>query len=154
MSRAGWSGGKFSAVKLWKSSSISGPSETVKPIRAKMSIISFLTTESGCRVPSGASTGKVRSRPDAVFSVVLSIASFKATIFSCTAFFKPLISCPTSLRSSGGTDLKSANRAGISPFLLKNLIRNASNASILSALNALTSSKYCVIFSFIIPKFQ
>ena len=42
MSRAGWPGGKLSAVKLWKSSSTSGPSATVKPISAKMAVISSM----------------------------------------------------------------------------------------------------------------
>jgi len=51
MSRAGWCSGRFKAVKLCQSSSISGPSEIVKPIWLKMSIILFLTTESGCLFP-------------------------------------------------------------------------------------------------------
>ena len=41
--RAGCLGGKFSAVKLWKSSSMSGPSATAKPMSAKMAMISSIT---------------------------------------------------------------------------------------------------------------
>ncbi len=51
MSRAGWCSGRFKAVKLCQSSSISGPSEIVKPIWLKMSMILFLTIESGCLFP-------------------------------------------------------------------------------------------------------
>ena len=47
MSLAGWYSGKFKAVKLCQSSSISGPSETVKPIRLKTSIILFFTKDIG-----------------------------------------------------------------------------------------------------------
>jgi hypothetical protein len=39
MSRAGWYSGRFRAVKLCQSSSISGPSDTLKPIVEKISII-------------------------------------------------------------------------------------------------------------------
>jgi hypothetical protein len=41
ISRAGWYSGKFNAVKLCQSSSISGPSDTLKPILEKISIIWF-----------------------------------------------------------------------------------------------------------------
>ena len=48
ISRAGWRGGKLRPVKLWKSSSMSGPSATAKPISAKMAIISSITCMVGC----------------------------------------------------------------------------------------------------------
>ncbi len=47
MSRAGCSGGKLSALKLCQSSSISGPSDTTKPTRLNISIISRRISESG-----------------------------------------------------------------------------------------------------------
>ena len=55
MSRAGWSSAKLSAENTCQSSSISGPSAMLNPRRAKMSMISLRTMESGWRVPS--STG-------------------------------------------------------------------------------------------------
>ena len=45
MSRAGCSGGKFRDSNTCQSSSISGPSATVKPMRENISMISFLTRE-------------------------------------------------------------------------------------------------------------
>ena len=52
MSRAGWSSAKFIEENTCQSSSTSGPSARAKPMRAKMSMISFFTMESGWRVPS------------------------------------------------------------------------------------------------------
>ena len=150
MSRAGCSSGKFRAVKLWKSSSISGPSETVNPMREKMSMISLRTMESGWRVPRGAVAGSVRSKPLPSPPVCWSRRSFNATILFCTDCFSTLIICPSSRRCSGGTDLKSAKSAGIIPFLLKNLIRKASSCSVLSAEKASTSFNNAFILSFMV----
>ena len=62
ISRAGCLGGKFSAVKLWKSSSMSGPSATAKPMSAKMAIISSITCMVGCTAPlRRGGGGRVRS---------------------------------------------------------------------------------------------
>ena len=52
MSRAGCSCGKFKAVKLCQSSPISGPSDKLKPMRPKISTISFFTNDKGCLLPS------------------------------------------------------------------------------------------------------
>lgn len=55
-------GGKFKAVKLCQSSSISGPDETLNPIFENMSIISFRTAVIGCELPKGANPeGSVKS---------------------------------------------------------------------------------------------
>ena len=54
ISRAGCLGGKFSAVKLWKSSSMSGPSATEKPMSAKMETISSMVCMVGCTAPLAA----------------------------------------------------------------------------------------------------
>ena len=43
--------GRLRAVKLCQSSSISGPSEILKPIWVNISIILFLTIDRGCRLP-------------------------------------------------------------------------------------------------------
>src|SRR5471030_2379391 len=51
ISRAGWRGGKLSAEKLWKSSSMSGPSATLKPISANTATISSITCSVGCTEP-------------------------------------------------------------------------------------------------------
>ncbi len=62
MSLAGWCSGKFKAVKLCQSSSISGPSETLKPILEKISMIWFFTMDIGCLAPNSSdSPGRVRS---------------------------------------------------------------------------------------------
>ena len=52
MSRAGWSSAKFIDEYTCQSSSISGPSASVKPRREKISTISFFTMVSGWRVPN------------------------------------------------------------------------------------------------------
>ena len=64
ISRAGCFGGKLRAVKLWKSSSMSGPSATAKPISAKMAIISSMTCMVGWTQPlrrGGAGQGQVHA---------------------------------------------------------------------------------------------
>src|SRR5262249_34593132 len=50
-SRAGWSGGKLSPPKLWKSSSTSGPSATENPMETKMSTRSSSVCRRGWRCP-------------------------------------------------------------------------------------------------------
>ena len=67
ISRAGCLGGKFRAVKLWKSSSMSGPSATAKPISAKMAIISSRVRSVGWSEPlRRGGAGRVRSRASAL----------------------------------------------------------------------------------------
>ena len=51
ISLAGWFSGKFNAVKLYQSSSISGPSSMLNPISLKILIILFLTILRGCSDP-------------------------------------------------------------------------------------------------------
>lgn len=65
ISLAGCSKGKLSALKTCQSSSISGPSEIVKPSLLKIETISFLTKLIGCLEPSlYASPGKDKSLPE------------------------------------------------------------------------------------------
>ena len=81
MSLAGCSFGKFNAEKLCQSSSISGPSETLKPILEKMSMISFRTIEMGWREPSvRSSAGLEMSKFDFV-SAAGWLAPFKSATF-------------------------------------------------------------------------
>ena len=57
ISLAGWFLGKFKAVKLYQSFSISGPSSILKPISLKILIILFLTILRGWRAPIVSSCG-------------------------------------------------------------------------------------------------
>ena len=56
ISLAGWFSGKFNAVKLYQSSSISGPSSMLNPISLKILMILFLTILSGCSDPTVSSS--------------------------------------------------------------------------------------------------
>ena len=83
MSRAGWSGGKLSALKLCQSSSISGPRATAKPNDWKMAWMSASVCVSTWRLPrsAGAGTrpGSVRSRSVAPASVSVARAAVAAS---------------------------------------------------------------------------
>ena len=52
MSLAGWYSGKFKAVKLCQSSSISGPSLTLNPMLEKILVILFFKIDIGCLDPN------------------------------------------------------------------------------------------------------
>ena len=132
MSRAGWSWGKLSAEKRCQSSSISTDSATVKPMREKMSIISFITTESTWRLPiSEKSVGIVKS-------LVLSCAwcsstkALNSSIFWVAAVFSMLRALPSSFFSSLGTALNCSKSSLITPFLPKYFTRNISTRAALS----------------------
>ena len=71
-SRAGWLRGIFRAMKLWNSSSTSGPDAREKPIRPKSSVSSSVTFMRICRLPiRGRRPGSVTS---AAVSPLLSAA--------------------------------------------------------------------------------
>src|SRR5437764_8890118 len=62
ISRAGCSGGKFSAEKLCQSSSISGPSVMLNPMRSNICTMRFRIIEIGCSDPKEiCSPGNVKS---------------------------------------------------------------------------------------------
>jgi hypothetical protein len=79
----------LSAPKLWKSSSISGPSTTWKPMATKMSTISSSIVRSGCTWPRGrARPGRVtsmRSSTSARSSAADASAAVRASSASVTA---------------------------------------------------------------------
>ena len=140
MSLAGWCSGKFSAVKLCQSSSISGPSLILKPIREKMSIIRFLTSEIGCRPPTKkGSPGRVLSTNFALLFLSFSKVCLSSFTFSCAVFFNSLTANPYAFFSATGTDLKAPNNSLSTPFLPKNFTRNASTSDRLSVENSLAS---------------
>ena len=103
MSLAGWCSGRFKAVKLCQSSSISGPSEMSKPIFRKISIILFFTIDIGCLEPNlRNSAGFVKSSKLSFDFFVLNF-SLCNEIISLTFCFTEFICRPTSLLSLLGT---------------------------------------------------
>ena len=146
ISLAGWSAAKFIFVNTCKSSSTSGPSASVKPIRENMSIISFLTIVNGCLEPSFIGYGVlVRSRAVSS-SAVIWHCSFSWFMRSVVVCFSWLIFMPTSRFCSAGTFLKSFISALISPFLLRYFSRRASISLASLALSVVTSCRSCSIF--------
>ena len=117
ISLAGCSAGKFRAVKLCQSSSISGPSETVKPIFEKTSIILFLIIDKGCREPSWIkSAGRLRSFSEDEGSSIFSKDWFKELTFPWILFFKSFRCWPISFLNSLGTSLNSVKSPETIPF--------------------------------------
>ena len=147
MSRAGWSAAKFILVNTCRSSSTSGPSARVNPMRVKMSMISFLTMVNGCLVPNFTGYGvRVRSMSSSWASFCSHI-SLKALMRSRAVCFSSLTLMPTSFFCSAGTFLKSAINELMAPFLLKYFNLSASISSGVEALSPLTSSRSFSIFS-------
>ncbi len=102
ISRAGWRGGKLSAEKLWKSSSMSGPSATPKPISAKMATISSITCMVGCTEPlrRGGAGSERSSRPAAssASSAASSSSALRAATAAAMRSRRPLIAGPSTRR--------------------------------------------------------
>lgn len=139
MSRAGWSGAKFSEENTCQSSSISGPSAMVKPSRRKMSTISSRTRLSGWRVPMGMGEGvRVRSRPAGSSSLDDS-ASRRPLMVSVARSLSRLSNCPISFFWSAGTVRKSLKSEAIRPFLLRYLMRSSSTSAGVEAVSACIS---------------
>ncbi len=138
MSVAGWSGGKPSFVKLFSSSSTSGPSCTAKPRLPRTSTISSRTIEMGCAWPTGpgARPGSVRSkgaalRPAARFSRASAFRrSSNAASISCLSV---LTLSPTALRLSAGTAPIPFKMAVSSPFLPRILAFSSRSACSVAA---------------------
>ena len=132
ISRAGWRGGKFRPVKLWKSSSMSGPSATAKPRVAKMAIISSITCMVGWTAPRRTwGAGRVRSRRSAArrrSSSAVSSAARRSLRAVCTRSRRPLIWPPRSRRSSGLRLPRVFSRAETAPCLPTAATRTASRA--------------------------
>src|SRR5208337_4013002 len=131
MSRAGWSGGRLRASKLYQSSSTSGPSTVSNPRCRKMSQISCMVRVMGCRRPRGGRRpGKVTSRTPApawraaVFN--WPALSAKADSKSCLAW---LASWPNGRRSSGSRSFKPLRIWVRLPLRPRYLIRSSSRSS-------------------------
>ena len=109
ISLAGCSFGKFSAVKLCQSSSISGPSEMANPIEEKIWTISASIIDKGCLDPERLfGAGLLRSVLTAVLLFV--VITEKREALSCSSFFSSLRARPTSFFSREATFLKSSNK--------------------------------------------
>ena len=135
---------------MWLSSSISGPVYKLKPIRWKISTISFFTSVNGWRVPSPTGYAvRVKSRLSVPVSVVPT-CSRKAFIFSVATVLSSFIFMPTAFFCSFATSLKAVMRAFISPFLLRYFSRSCSTSSAFWADNAETSLRSSSILSNII----
>src|SRR5688572_16784528 len=109
------------AVKFLKSSSMSGPSATSKPISPKIATISSMVWLIGCRRPSGSGrAGRVMSSVS-VFSRWFSASScralLRASIASVRASFRWFSDWPAALRSSGDRLPRVFMRLVTSPFL-------------------------------------
>ena len=133
VSRAGWPGGKLSAVKLWKSSSTSGPSATSKPISAKITASSSITWVIGCSEPCGSGrTGRVTSTVSearAASSALASRSALRASRASLRRVLRPLSAGPITWRSSGLILPSSRIISETEPFLPRADTRTASSAA-------------------------
>src|SRR3989475_5173890 len=117
MSRAGCSAGMFSASKQCHSSSASGPSTTVNPMRVKMSSSWSRAMVNGCRWPSGGTRpGSVTSIAPAGGRDASSAARFSATRASMSVF-RSLVSFPSVGRRSGGAAATAFMSAAMTPPL-------------------------------------
>ena len=146
ISLAGWYSGKFSAVKLCQSSSISGPSATAKPIDLKISVILFFTKLIGCLDPSSRGyPGLVRSSFSAATfcEELLCVSSSSLAEMLC---FSKFIFWPYSFFWSLDTDLNCSNKSFKIPFFPLNLILNCSISSFFWEWNFWTSFKSSSIF--------
>lgn len=77
--RAGWSSGVLSAVKFWKSASISGPSTTSKPIERNKASMRSSVRVTGCSPP------RTSLRPGRVTSSDIRQPGFERLAADCLA---------------------------------------------------------------------
>src|SRR5690606_24698174 len=121
----------LSAVKLWYSSSISGPVATSKPARARIRIIRRSVRVTGWSPPGKSPrSGSVTSSRSAASSASRRSASSarrRASRISATAAFASLISLPAAGRCSGGKRPSIFSRSVRRPFLPRYLTRTASS---------------------------
>ena len=141
ISRAGCPSGKLSAVKLYQSVSISGPSAIEKPMSEKIAVISSITWLIGWIRPSAVGTAAIGSVTStrsassrAVSAASARVAAF-ASISAVTSFFSPLIAAPAALRSSAGRAPSVESSAETEPFLPRAATRTASMAASSCALS-------------------
>src|SRR5581483_7834494 len=122
----------LSAVKLWKSSSMSGPSATTKPISPKMATISSMVWLIGWMRPSAVGrAGKVTSTRS-LCRRRSSSASPKAPTRACkrasTALLSSLRAAPRALRCSGGSLPRPFSNSVTRPLLPSHSTRTASSS--------------------------
>ena len=135
ISRAGCPSGKFSAVKLNQSVSISGPSAMEKPMSEKIAVISSITWLTGwmrpCAVGAGGSGRVISTRSAArrASSALACSAPLRCSIRSAISFFSPLMAGPALLRSSDGMLPRLASSAETEPFFPSAATRTASMAA-------------------------
>ena len=135
ISRAGCPSGKLSAVKLYQSVSMSGPSAMVNPMSEKIAVISSQTWLMGWMRPVavvGRVTGRVMSRRSLSSRASSAFARKSlplASISPPTSFLSPLIAGPALFRSSGAMVPSDASNAETEPFLPSADTRTASSAA-------------------------
>src|SRR5688500_16908650 len=141
MERAGWFSGLLSAVKLYQSVSISGPSATSKPIERQLSSMRCQVRITGWMPP------RPRPRPGSVTSSassarraasLASAGSARRAPRACsTRCLAALNFAPNALRDSAGTDLRAACSAVSSPaFPRTRALAFSRDAASPAALNA------------------
>ena len=130
--------GKVHGGNTCQSSSTSGPSAMLNPIRANISMISFFTMlerMAGSLISRDSRT--VRSRSSQPLSR-LSNCSFRAAIFSCALFLSSFRRMPTSFFWSAGTLRKSAISSLMALSCWGIWFGSASSSSALAAFSAST----------------
>src|SRR6187551_1475261 len=120
----------FSAVKLWKSSSTSGPSATSKPTSRNSRSMRSRARVTGCR-PPGCSPrpSSVTSTRPAVSLRSISAASStarRASSASCTATLASLMRAPAAGRSAAGSAPSDLSCSVSAPFLPSQCTRTSS----------------------------
>ena len=135
----GWWGAVLSAVKLLNFVSMSGPSATVKPMRAKMRATSAMTLESGWTAPrAGQRPGSEQSKAGPAAEAEEANEAARSVIAASRAWRQAFTALPKAARSSGGTSLICFVRAGRMPLRPRYLMRACSSAAASAA--ALTAS--------------
>ena len=135
ISRAGWPSGKLSAVKLYQSVSMSGPSAIEKPMSEKIAVISSITWLTGWMRPSAVGAGRTRQGDvdalggEAGIERGLGEVAALASISAVTSVLSPLMAAPADFRSSAAMLPSVASSAETEPFLPSAATRTASMAA-------------------------
>ena len=136
------------AVKLWKSSSMCGPSATEKPISPKIATISSTVWLIGWMRPTGegraGSVMSIRSSASRASSSASSkLACLRASMAAAIASFTWLSAWPAALRASGSRPPRPFMRWVTAPFLPSASTRTSSRAARLAA--AAAASRYSLL---------
>ena len=127
MSRAGWCSGRFKAVKLCQSSSISGPTDKEKPSFEKISMTWLRKIEIGWSEPTSMGwPGREKSIADSGLLDLDPDDFLLSSSLLVAAIFRAFNCCPKAFFWSLGTFLKEAKSPVRIPFFPKNLIRKFS----------------------------